>query len=684
MAALPAEILYPILVAYIEDPTTTLYRALSLRLLSRNINDIVVHQLFALAHLDSKESRLILKQGRHLCKLCNVPIRPERIHQALNRVTVSRYLLQWLVRDYGDATLLIRDVYGCQARMDLWTSMTRAIASFNESTRDDLQTSSKTISVDKHTRARSGLAHAIITMYGVRCTWTFFSPHHGWLNQVGGNCQPRHHPEFPSVWWAGVGRWAQGVWRRECWPDAFWRLILAAFYGDLGMLRHHLETLGLGSQGAWAAYVATTRPSGDEERLLDDWSSEPRTVWHWRTQVLYLAAAATVAVRQGHDTIISCLLESGLTRSVCCDLRFWNGRTVLGTLFATTADENVQVARIAAKTIRKLICEWRRTGLWMRGRWLYIEHLTWALDTSTQSGVLLQVLEALYPAKFDDETEESLLHRLWFHLLCQAALNNDVERAEMALEAASWLGRKDSLVHIGLSSEEWDPWTSDAAYALHVSTNTDEFGVRCHRLMETLNPVRIAAALAHQEILEWLLGSGHQLVNSVKPWQLKAKTKRAHLKLKRHASTQVPLDSPLLDARREAVHDVFINPQSLPIAYRAAAANIICLDLILSKSADMSWGRETVSVAGTKGAEVLQIFVDYTDLGMSIPHNKSIERDISFKRSDACTVGEQAFLHALKARRLDNVRLLLDVKPELAELIPAKELSSMMSGSWPY
>lgn len=275
-----------------------------------------------------------------------------------------------------------------------------------------------------------------------------------------------------------------------------------------------------------------------------------------------------------------------------------------------------------------------------------------ALEIPTKSGsYLLRVIRALFP-RIWDISEAKTLKRLVNQLFCQAALTNDLARAKQATKAAC-LKRGDSVGGMRFSLDD--------AYVLGLPAGEDEYGVRCERLMYVSNPLRIAAALSHMEILEWLLSpDGQCLLGGEKPSRHQTTSHRDNPILRRHSCTRFANDSILLDARREAVQAVFIDPERLPISVKPAA-NVEALQLILSKSEELQWDREVIMAAETTGADVFRVLVNHVDLGKRIPQRRDRKGPGLFADGvHARTVGEISLRRALKAGNLDNAKLLLE------------------------
>lgn len=180
----------------------------------------------------------------------------------------------------------------------------------------------------------------------------------------------------------------------------------------------------------------------------------------------------------------------------------------------------------------------------------------------------------------------------------------------------------------------------------------DERGVRRDRLLDVLNPIRIAAVLSHTRILEWLLSTG---------WSALARVVLAHVNPFGHSQP--------VDMRRKAVHDVFIDQSQLPACARGTP-NAKCLELILQRSTDLCWHTETVISAGKYPREIFGQFARVTDLLQPYPPNlHPVKGPLYVEGKRDRTVGELSLQHALRAGRFDNARILLARGVKLAEAV---------------
>lgn len=569
-------------------------------------------------------------------------VRAERREKAINRVTVRRYMIGWLGVESERERERERFRGGFRGRM--WRRM-RGAAGWvcGEGRRvlgdGDVSGSgseSESEQVNREAEALSNLVDAIITLFGVQNTWAYLGPHRS-------ACRP-----------SGEGSSAQD---EEPKPAEFWCLVAAAYLGNIKMVRYLLEDVEKSSAGMEGENPGEKPLSRDEKiATQSDWLMGWPKSPGWTLSVYSVAAALTVAIRRGHRDMVTMLLGTGLMRATCCSVRFWNDRTVLGTCFAVTADQNPEVAELAVETIKRFLGEWL-DGLWMtKFRW-NVEHLRHALDIPTSSGILRDVIASLLPDLSNPLWEDEIVDRVLFLLLCQAALTNDVERAEQAVEAI-FVCRVKRMRTANYTD----------SYLMNPHHMKDEFGVRPNRLMDAMNPIQIAALLSHYEILEWLLGKGWEIQRKIKPWQVRSTSSFKYYVLKDLAKNAREND-PMLDARQEAVYHAFIDRGRLPACIQPASDPKI-LELILRNSTDLSWEHETIISAGTRNVDIFETFVNFVNLNKHVPQKIDRQKGRLFVQgAHARTVGERSLQHALKAGRFDNAKVLLMRGVKLAEAI---------------
>lgn len=221
----------------------------------------------------------------------------------------------------------------------------------------------------------SNLCNGIVTLFGIQKTWAYFGPHHDICRPPGA---APHYQDKRSV--------------------QFWALVTAAHKGSPRPVRSPPQ--GVRPYHQEASPDPFFPPLHGSQSLMfgKPYISHIHGL-EWVTWLDCVIATLTVAIRKGHWEIVDFLLRRGMSKPILCgqtswDTNFWNDRTVLGTLFAVTADPDEQVSRVAAKAIRQVLGVWDKNDLtWYESRWTEI-HVHTAMDIPTSAGLLPDVLRA--------------------------------------------------------------------------------------------------------------------------------------------------------------------------------------------------------------------------------------------------------------------------------------------------
>lgn len=585
-------------------------KVLDLRLISKAVNDEVQRLLFIEAHID------VRAHNPSYCLECHRIIRAERLNKAVNKITCLRYLV---------ALFGARDLPKWDMRIKQWSVMKRAVQELETVPGfvENITTGAARLSTEACTAlafvtprgniaerqfiVSRALADAIATLLGIRNAWADFGPHHD-------SC--------------GSQRWAK--------PRTvfFWKVVIASHVGNVEAVRDILKLVPSRDLGERLAGPRKSSSGPDDYRHNVEYLQNPEYIAD------YLAAALTVAIRQGHQKVVDLLFScpGAETELVLITRKYFNNGSVLGAAVNATNHNNEIVARFASQTVDRILNLWHNFSPAATDR-AHQEKLLMSISKTAPNNLFQKAVGRIFTdRKAPELTEEVLL---------ESVLVGNAERVKFIL---NYIEQPNSSRSYRYRSFDW----------------ANEYGVGIDRVILDGNIFKIAAVNNHVEvlralrdyspILDWAGPGGTSLtkdkVRSMKQW--------------RGRENYGEFLSPI----RRAVNDVFIDNDRLPGKKFRNPASLETLGALLDIApTDLSWGAETVACAGLSRPEYLQELLKRVDLDDEFPDKYEGRIESRLDGAKAITIGERALQHALRNLKPDNVDLLLKHGAKLAESI---------------